>query len=1112
MIQKMKRYLIYMFIVSVTNCLIGFTTHVYGQNSKRITGTVVNAESNEPLEGVNILVGGRSSTATSTDANGRYSLNVYDEDQILVFSYIGFATQQIRIGDHQMIDVSLSPSDAALEEVTVTALGLMRKDKSLGYSVGKVDGDDVTNVAQENVLGGLSGKVAGVQISQTGGVGSSVSMVIRGATSLSSDNQPLYVVDGVPITSGMDNIKEMGSWNQIDYGNPISDLDPDEIEDISILKGPSAAALYGSRAGNGVVLITTKSGKEGQKTQIDFSTSNVFEKPYRYLDLHYKFANGSRVGRFDESSDYWAGPELDVGNTAAQWNSPLDANGNKIPTELRSHRDNMKNFLNTGFTSTNNLSLSGSGSKTTYRVSLNHMNHSGLVPNSDLFRNSLSTAIDYSLNDAFKLSSKINVIRSHSNDMPATANRGSNPLQAVYHFSHVDIRELRDYWQEGQEGVQQVQVTPGKDNPYFLAYGINNGFIRDRIYGNLRLDWEIDDNWSMFLRGAETHSVEERETKIPWSYTRESQGAYHLQGINKRENNIDFLATYQNSEDLDFTYSASVGGNYLYMNNSDSYMGSKENAGIVIPGLYRISNISSIGLSVDNNRYRKAIYSLYAMANLGFRDQLFLDLTARNDWSSTLPKNNRSYFYPSASLSWLVNEAFEMPSDISLLKLRGGLAKVGNDADPYQLTPVLGHGSWGDLNYTEMPTTLLNPDLKPEIATSSEVGIDLNMFDNRLRLDGTYYMVENKNQILSLAMPASSGFTQKLINAGKLQSKGWEFSVGGTPIKDHNGFNWDVNVNFTRNRTKVVELADGIDYISFWEENGAGSFSWVGEEVGNLFSRGYAKVTEETSEYYNWPILSDKGEWIRYDDLDQRELVGNVNPNFTAGLQSTLTYKRFSLGFSLDWRNGGQFQSFTYRYGESDWKSQRQLDLMFPGGNYTPDELASILKSEPEKYIIPSNGNFPRVGGLTESAGGYELDKGGIKAHDGVFIPGVIAEYDAEGNITGYREHLGGPGTVLYEASDQFPWRFNEQVTFDSDFIKLREVTLGYDIPNIKHISNLKVSVYARNIMIWTKSKIGIDPERAFQPMGDGTLRQGAELQNVMPWTIPVGVKLNVSF
>ena len=1066
-------------------------TSVYAQ-VRTVTGKVTTGEDGSAMPGVNVVLKG-TQKGTSTNALGIYSIEVSGANPVLVFSFVGYDASEVTVGNRSVVDVKMAQGAETLGEVVVTALGIKREKRALGYSVGEVSGKDIVNVPQENVLNALSGRVAGVQINQTSGVGSSVSIIIRGATSLSNDNQPLFVVDGVPIANSLNNLRSMGDRNNVDYGNAISDLNPDDVESISVLKGPSAAALYGSRAGNGVILITTKSGKKGKGLGVSFSTSNVFETPYRFLDFHYKYANGNRNARLDETSAYWAGPELDKGILAAQWNSPLDANGNKIPTELRSYKDNMKNFLETGITTTNNLSISGSTDKSTYRVSYNYMQNNGPIPNSDLKRHTLSAAGTYDIGEKFKLSSNLNFVRSFSKNRPSTANRGANPLEAVYLWPHVDVRELRNYWVPGNEQIRQLSPSTSGDNPYFLAYGINNGFNRDRIYGNMKLDYNITPELTAFARVSYDMFTEDRETKIPWSYTRVRNGGYYLQGIGRNETNTDFLLTYKKNISA-FDLSVSGGGNYMVQNYKEDYMGGSI---LTVPGLYRISNIPLASLQVSNGSNKKEIYSLYGMASMGYKNMLYLDLTARNDWSSTLPAENRSYFYPSASLSWLANYTFSLPKSISLLKFRAGWAQVGNDATPYQLVPTLGTGTWGSLITTNVPGTLLNAQLKPEIATSTEFGVDFGLFENRIRFEGTYYYVENKNQILNITTPSSSGFGSKLINAGLLASRGWEINLGGSPIRDRNGWNLDVNANFTRNRTRIKELTEGMDFYQLWDDNNGGAFTYVGQEIGDIYSRGYAQVTDPASPYYRWPILSRTGSWIAVNDRNAREKVGNFNPKFIMGMQATLSYKRFSLAASFDARIGGNFQSYTYRYGESDWKSQRQIDNLIPGGNYSQAELIALLKSDPEKYIIPQNGNFPRVGGYNKATGGMGADG------DGAFVPGVILNPDGS-----YTEHLGGAGTNIYPISNTFAWSYNKQITFDASFLKMRELSLSYNIPNIGGFRNASISVFTRNLMLWNAAKIGIDPERAFQAEG-GRFRQGIELQNVMPWTMPIGFKLN---
>lgn len=1083
----------------------------------RVTGRVTSAEDNTGLPGVSVVVRG-SQQGTITDADGNYSILVPNSDATLVFSFIGFAEQEVPLNGRTVVDLALEPSMEQLNEVVVTALGIEREERSLGYDVAKVEGEDLRQVSQENVLNSLAGRVPGVTINQTSGPGSSISVIIRGARSLTTDNQPLFVVDGVPMTNTLNNVAQNGDGNEVDYGNAISDINPDDIESVNILKGPSAAALYGTRAGNGVVIITTKSGAKRKALGVSFSTSNVFEKATRLLNFHYRYANGNRERVFNEGSAYWGGPQLDVGNMAGQWNSPLDADGNRIPTELKSYPNAMKDFLQTGLTSTNNVAVSGGSDKGTFRVSYSNMFHKGMIPGSDLERNNLNTSATFRIMDKLTFNSNINVGRTSSENRPSIGDRNANPLEAVYASSYVDYNQMRNYWVEGQEGIQQMR-TDAMDNPYFIAYGIRNGFVRDRIYGNISLTYDFTENLSLLLRHSLDRVNEGRETKVPFSYSRMARGGYFLTDILSQETNSDFLASYKKDAGaLDFN--VSFGGNIMHRESNTSSVGSggNRNNGLVIPGVFNVQNIPLDNIRVESFINEKAIYSLYALASIGFNDQLYLDITGRNDWSSTLPANNRSYFYPSASLSWLPNYTFDLPDDISLMKLRAGWAQVGNDTDPYRLQPSLATGNYNTVTTVSVPAGLLNPNLLPEQATSVEGGLDLNLFNNKLRFSGTYYTIDNENQIFNILLPQSSGYARKLINAGLIRSRGWEFTLGGTPV-DNNGWRWNIDLNWSTNKTTVEELGGGLEFITLYNENGGGAITSIGEEIGNLYSRGYAYVKDPASPYYRWPVLDSNGEWIGVSGRENMRHVGNFNPDFIMGMQTGISFNRFILNASFDWRQGGEFMSFTYRYGESDWKSQRQLDNLIPGGLYSADELVDLLKSDPEKYIIPKAGNYPRVGGHTAETGGFYVDEDG---NDGAFVPGVIqvAGADTPDDFSDdvYEEHLGGAGTNIYPITNTYAWSYNEQITFDASFIKLRELSLGYQIPDIGILRNATFAVYTRNIMLWTKADIGIDPERAFWAnagrQGDtqSQFRQGIERQNVMPWSVSYGFKLNFNF
>ncbi len=1109
---------------------LGISTMV--AQTRTITGKITASSDGTGIPGVNIQVKG-SQKGTSSNASGTYSLEVSGASPVLSITSIGFDAQEIKVGNRNVVDVVMTSSTQELNEVVVTALGIKREEKSLGYSVGKVSGKDLNRVITENVLNGLSGKLAGVSINATGATGSSVSMIIRGAKSLSNDNQPLFVIDGVPVINTLNNIGQVGNDNRVDYGNAISDLNPDNIESVSVLKGPSAAALYGSRAGNGVVLITTKTGAKSNRMTINVNSNTVFDNPFKYLDMHSKFSTGvlpftpdnnpypGGILSIEERSAGGIGPELDKGYTAIQWNSPKDAAGKLIPTELKSYPNNLKNFVQTGITTTNGFSISNSTDAATYRISYSNMTNRGLIPGSDLFKNSIDLATSLKLTNKIKLSTNFDFSRNNSNNRPASE-RGSNPLQWAYAVSpHINILDLKDYWVPGREGLQQKSQAIGNyNNPWFLAYEVKNAFERNRFFGNAKLDYQITKELNFMARYSLDTYGETRETKIAPSYTGEKNGAYGLTTLSPSETNIDFLATYAKSLQ-DFSLSLSVGGNARNSTNRFISESSRGGTGLVIPGLYTLQNIATANIQYSSSQSKKVVYSAYGMANVGYKDMIYLDLTARNDWSSTLPVDNRSYFYPSASLSVLLNEMFQIPNNrIDLIKVRAGVAQAGNDTNPYALFNTLGLAEpWAGVTRLTKPGSILLPDLKPEITTSMDLGLDVTMYRNRLRFSGTYYTVENRNQIIPTTLPASTGFSSKNINAGLLVSKGIELTLGGTPI-DKNGWRLDLTTNFYKNATTIKELSEGLNFYTLWTDAKGGAWTYVGETIGDIYDAEIVTVKDKSSKYFGYPILDSDGSWQSVGASNSRTKIGNFNPDFILGMQASLSYKNWSLNMTFDWRNGGNFVSQTYRYGESDLKSQRFLDNLINPGTMTGDALRNYLVANQETMIKINGNRFPIVGGPTKEYGGYPFEYGGKVYPNGVFNPGVLAQYDSKGNITGYEENLGGPNTRIIPYGDNYPWSFTRAATFDASFLKLREVSIGYEVPsNVVKKLGLQAanfSVYSRNIILWTAAKIGIDPETAFQPQAGtqaGTqFKQGIERYNVTPWVIPVGFKLGLTF
>ena len=462
-----------------------------------------------------------------------------------------------------------------------------------------------------------------------------------------------------------------------------------------------------------------------------------------------------------------------------------------------------------------------------------------------------------------------------------------------------------------------------------------------------------------------------------------------------------------------------------------------------------------------------------------------------------------------------------MPSQISLLKLRGGVAQAGNDTDAYALEAVLQpYEAWDNTTRLSKPPGILTPDLKPEKSTSYEGGLDLSLFNNKIRFGATYYYLENENQILNNQIAPSTGFSTLQFNAGLIVSKGVELTLGATPI-DKNGMRLDANLNFSKNQSIIEELSDGQDIFTFWTDAKGGAWTYVGDKIGDLYDNELVTVTDRTSQYFGYPLLNEDGSWQSIPAVTTKNKIGNWNPDFLIGLQTSLSYKRFTLNLSFDWRQGGEFVSQTYRYSESDLKSQRFLDQLINPNGLSGDALRDYLVANEDQLIKVTGNKFNIVGGPTEEYGGFPFEVGNSSFPYGVFNPGVIAQYDDDGNIIGYEENLGGANTRIIPYGDNYPWDFTKAATFDASFIKLREISLGYALPagitKRLGMQSASISVYSRNIMLWTKAKIGIDPETAFQQefdkqKGGIQYKQGIERYNVIPWSFPVGFKLNLTF
>lgn len=1046
---------------------------------------VVTDRTGGPLTGVNILVKG-TTKGSATNFNGNFSIADVDEKAVLSISYVGFVTKEVPVTGKSNFKIVLVEDSKTLDEVVITALGIERDKRSLGYSVGELKSEDIEKVPQENALTSLNGKIAGLKISSSNNdINSETRVHIRGNTSLTGNDDPLVIIDGVPV------------------GDPsvMSDINPDDIASISVLKGPSAAALYGSRAGNGVLLITTKTGASSPKgLGVTVNSALTFNKPYRYIPLQNRFTSG-RQGIFDEGAyQHWYGPE--EGASVVQFGS------NGVAAPLVFNTDNLEKFFQTGISNQNDISISGKYDKGSFRLSMSHLDASGTTPEVELKRLGMNLAAKYTLTDNLKVSTNINFANSFSDNFPIQVHNDYQFTELYMVPPHVDMHALKDYWLIEDE--LQNNVNTSFNNPWFRVHEKIQKFNRNRGFGNIKLEWEIIPDLNFSAKVSQVSGNEKNEELNPWSlYGRVAspRGGYYQDTKYSKEINTDALISYS-TKIGDFYFAPSIGGNLMRQRKSVINVGGDN---LILPGLYTLSNVERGGLNYQTGEYHKAIYSIYGMATLGYKDIVYLDLTARNDWSSTLPVENRSYFYPSASLSVVLNEIVTMPEWMGVTKLRTGWAEVGKDTNPYEIQSRLNQGTYGDLVYYTNPGSMVNANLKPEIANSFEVGLDMSFINNRLSFEATYYLVQNRNQILNVSIPGMTGYGATTINAGIVENSGWEVGVLTTPVKKDK-FQWDFNFNITRQESKLTELTRGVDQIRFWSNLGMWALTEVGQNIGDIYGRQTVKVEE--GEYAGWNLLDANGELQRSNDYEK---VGNYLHKFLLGAQTTLSFKNFTLFASFDWRSGGDFFSMTMlrlaRSGKVEKWGKGRGESTFTGilsaldFNGDRKALAAEIKANQKKY------NHLYIGGRTADLGGFPYNG----RNNGVFFPGVYINAEGE-----YVENFGGEGTQFVNAFEIIEpgggyWDVGhgDKFVYDASYVKLRELVIAYRLPADLTQSfgsqNVTVSLFTKNLILWTAAGMGIDPELTFLRT-ESTVEQGVDRWNGGPWTSPIGVKLSIDF
>lgn len=1042
----MRKGLTALFLLLV--CLSG---QVLAQ-SRTVKGKVTAAEDGSPIIGATIIAKG-TNVGTVTNVEGDYTLNVPDGVDVLVVKFIGMKDTEAKITGGT-VNVVLNTDVTTLTETVVTANAIRREKRSLGYAAPTVKSDELTKGQSVSALNGLAGKVAGVNISSTASApGSSSRIVLRGGSSVAGNNQALMVVDGVPI----DNSNLMGggdSRSSVDFGNRGNDINPDDIESISIMKGPAAAALYGSRASNGALIITTKSGSglAGKKKEMTFSNSTTFSRVLKLPDFQNEFGQGYPDGSdyFIDPKENWSwGPAFD--GTMKEWGQEI--NGVRQQKPYSAVEDNVRDFFETGIAVNNNLSLSGGGEKTTYFLSLNALNSDGVMPgNYDKF-NKYGIRFNGTAELSNKFSTTINVNYNKINADMVQGGQGpgsvyNNVIQTPRDISLTGLKDLNNPY-NSMGSIFDAAGNPVYGyygaytrNPYWILSNYRNLNDVDRVTGNFSITYTPLKWLSVIERlGADVYA-DRRKFKYPkyrfepadqttGNYsvaqnTQTSNGMYEEDIYNLSEITHDLMITAKHDFSEDFTASLMVGNNVRQRQFNSSEVQTNPSGGLVVPGWYNLAN-SNGPVDAFNSYSIRRLVGLYADLNLAYRNMLFLGVTARNDWSSTLPKQNNSFFYPSVNGSFVFTELMKDAGISNVLnygKIRASWAQVGNDADPYLLNTYYDRGKieaafgstlfpFNGIPGLTQTNRIGNPDLKPEITTAFEVGTELSFFDNRLSVDFSYYENKSKDQILSIPIPVVTGFTSKTINAGSIQNKGIELGLRGTPIRTSYGLSVELFGTYARNRSEVKELLPGVDQVVIGGFGGMSIVAAVGKPYGTFYSRTVQRTPE------GQVIVGDDGMPLL---TDGPVYLGSYNPDYQASLGTNISYKGWSFSVLFDTKQGGVFFS-------------RTKDNM---------DFTGIATETAANGRVP----HPFPNSVYESGGKY------------------VANTDKNYDMIGYWTDLIPSGEHVVDAS----------------YVKLRETSLTYRLPksllNRGPFGDISVGLFGNNLFLWTpKSNQYVDPE-----------------------------------
>lgn len=1066
-----------------------------------IKGNVTDASTGNVIVGVTITVV-TTKLNTTTDTKGGFSIVANAGDQLTISS-VGYANKTIVVNNNLML-IQLSTSTSELDEVVVTALGIKREKKKLGYASQEIKGESLTVARESNIVSQLAGKIAGVTVvGGNSGIGGSARVTIRGERSVDlNKNQPLYVIDGVPISNSIVGANGRGNM-EVDFGNGAGFVNPDDVESINVLKGPAASALYGSRAANGVIVIKTKSGKSSKGIGVEVNSNLTFENALKLPEFQnvygqgngnggpFAFVNGGGAGLTDGTDEGW-GPAFN-GQLYPQFNSPRTLNGQVIPflggdlnapagsvitpTPWLPDIDGVAKFFQTGRTITNNVALVGSNKEGDFRLSYTNLDQTGIVPNTDLKRNTVSFSGGYNLTDKFSARAFVSYIKSNSGNRPSISYGTEN---IMYLFTSwfprsVKLSDMKRLWQPGLEGIRQFGWNYNyHDNPYLTMYENTNGQALDRIIGNITLKYDLASWLSLQLRAATDYASEVRAYKRGFSTQRFPFGQYREARIITEERNTDFLLSANKKINSDFTISGSFGGNQTRQKADFNEV----NAGqLNIPGIYKLTN-NRVPVDVAQTVSEKRVNSLYGAAQVSYKNYLFLEMTGRNDWSSalTLPaelkalgSEKNSFFYTSAALSAVVSDMFKLPEIINFAKVRGSVAQVGNDTDPFTFTQAYNPSTaFGTSQIYSETDRLANLSLKPEISTAFEIGTEIKLLNNRIGLDLTFYQSNTKNQIINIPLSQTSGYSTRSINAGLIKNYGFEAMLNLVPVVGKkNGLRWTVDLNFSSNRSKVVALSDGLTNLVMANRS-VSIEARVGERMGDMYGIGFARVQntnpagahyDATGKFVGQMVFSN-GRPVR---TTERIKMGNYNPDWLAGINNTFTYGNFKLSFLFDIRMGGEIYSHTQTVG-------REGGIM--------------------------------IETLEGRADGYDLTKPG----NGVIGKGVMlvnGQY-VENNV----KRTAREWHTAWTAGRNIA----EGVMFDASFVKLRELQIGFNFPAqvLKNtpFKAATLSFVGRNLALWSNVP-HVDPE--VMSFTGGTALPGIEHMSI-PSSRSFGVNLSMKF